>query len=196
MVDQTTGVQQPSSEYHVILGRLDLSLTNGELITVTRIMTHEQYRINTQDFDVALLRLYAPSAQLPMQGLASNQNAALFAPGQPANVMGWGNIAENGVNSTTLRDVTIHIRRNGLCTSNPLQPFDMTNNMLCAGEHLGGKDSCQGDSGGPLVVPANSGSWLQVGIVSWGNGCARPLTYGVYTSVPQIRPWVISKSVF
>ena len=39
--------------------------------------------------------------------------------------------------------------------------------MICAGK--AGKDSCQGDSGGPMVDSEGK----QVGIVSWGYGCAK-----------------------
>src|SRR5690606_5866818 len=49
----------------------------------------------------------------------------------------------------------------------------------------GGIDTCQGDSGGPM--------WrddLQVGIVSWGIGCARPDQPGVYTRLAVYEPWV------
>ena len=41
--------------------------------------------------------------------------------------------------------------------------------MLCAGEK--GLDSCQGDSGGPLFATVG-GTEIQMGIVSWGFGCA------------------------
>ena len=55
---------------------------------------------------------------------------------------------------------------------------------LCAGKlATGGIDSCQGDSGGPMFRKDDAGELVQVGIVSWGEGCARPGKPGVYTEV-------------
>lgn len=48
----------------------------------------------------------------------------------------------------------------------------------------------QGDSGGPLVT--KSGTVMQVGIVSYGNGCARPGVPGVYTNVGAVRSFISS----
>ncbi|XP_047214188.1 transmembrane protease serine 9-like isoform X1 [Girardinichthys multiradiatus] len=67
----------------------------------------------------------------------------------------------------------------------------ITDNMLCAGLLEGGKDSCQGDSGGPMVSK-QGGRWIQAGIVSFGEGCAKPDFPGVYTRVSQYENWINS----
>ncbi|WP_233583382.1 serine protease [Corallococcus sp. CA053C] len=61
--------------------------------------------------------------------------------------------------------------------------------MLGAGYAQGGKDSCQGDSGGPLVAKALPGYTLY-GITSFGIGCARAGSPGVYTRVSNYRSWI------
>lgn len=68
--------------------------------------------------------------------------------------------------------------------------------VLCAGFTEGGKDSCQGDSGGPLMVPEFTNGkfpYFQIGINSYGYGCARPNIPGVYTNVRNYIQWIDSK---
>jgi secreted trypsin-like serine protease len=62
--------------------------------------------------------------------------------------------------------------------------------QICAGLEQGTKDSCQGDSGGPLVVVGDDDCPRQVGIVSWGHGCAEKQSYGVYTRISHYADWI------
>jgi hypothetical protein len=64
--------------------------------------------------------------------------------------------------------------------------------MFCAGLDQGGKDSCQGDSGGPIVRIVN-GVHTQVGVVSWGDGCALAGKPGVYARTSVQIKWIQSE---
>lgn len=68
------------------------------------------------------------------------------------------------------------------------------NRIICAGDVRGGRDSCQGDSGGPLMLPRNVNNSLfqfyQIGIISYGFGCAEPGYVGVYTRVTTFMDWI------
>jgi secreted trypsin-like serine protease len=73
----------------------------------------------------------------------------------------------------------------------------VSENMICAGDPNpppGAEfvhDTCQGDSGGPLVAKIGDKP-IQVGIVSWGEGCGIPKLHGVYTRLGKFIDWVKS----
>lgn len=53
----------------------------------------------------------------------------------------------------------------------------------------------QGDSGGPLTYQnIRNGERELIGIVSFGNGCAKAHFAGVYSRVPAVRQWIKNKS--
>ncbi|MGC1587095.1 MAG: trypsin-like serine protease, partial [Rhodomicrobium sp.] len=62
--------------------------------------------------------------------------------------------------------------------------------QICAGLEQGGKDSCHGDSGGPLMAYDAGACPRQIGVVSWGRGCAEKDAYGVYTRVSHYADWI------
>ncbi len=83
-----------------------------------------------------------------------------------------------------LQKATVPIVSDAKCAAAYGTSFDAAT-MVCAGYDQGGTDTCQGDSGGPLVVAGKL-----AGITSWGEGCARPGKYGVYTRVSAVSSFI------
>jgi len=103
-------------------------------------------------------------------------------------VMGWGQISEGGLRQQTkLRYATVPIVPDRICATEYARAGMelVPDEQICAGGR--GADTCQGDSGGPMVRENGRGEWLQVGIVSWGLGCARAGYPGVYSQVSTFR---------
>jgi len=151
----------------------------------SRIILHPNYSDNTANNDIALLKLDRPmtlNANVQVIGLADLPSA-----GSPLTVIGWGTTREGGSGSDVLREVEVPYQSDANCRE--AYGSDITASMFCAGLDEGGKDSCQGDSGGP-IFRAISGQWKQVGIVSWGDGCARAYYYGVYTKAALYTAWI------
>jgi secreted trypsin-like serine protease len=120
------------------------------------------------------------------------QHTTLGAVGKRVVVIGWGATQEGGSTTPRLMKVDVSVQGQELCQANYQEAeagTQLTRNMFCAGEPEGGKDSCQGDSGGFIGAPDQSGH-VQLGIVSWGFGCARPKLFGVYTRVANYKEWI------
>jgi len=175
-----------------VLYGTNLLSQGGEKVRVERIIVHNDWDSNNYDFDVALLKVSSPmtSASIPLVDQESAENLAPV--GVLAFVSGWGLTSENGYVSNVLQHVGVQVTSSGTCNSPTSYPDQITDRMMCAGFATGGQDSCQGDSGGPLVVFNRAGGFALVGIVSWGEGCARPSKYGVYTRVSSVSAWVDS----
>ena len=187
------------SDIDVVLGINNLSDgptagNQGVRRDVAQIIMHPNYgSTNTEDSDIALLRLAEPvelSCTINTIEYATSSEAALYAAGQTATITGWGTVEWNtNKYPDELREVSVPIVSNSTCQQS--YGSNVTGNMLCAGLASGGKDSCQGDSGGPLVV-ADGDGFIQAGVVSWGYQCAEPNAYGVYTRVSNYTQWIDS----
>lgn len=156
---------------------------------VEKIIKHSAYSTANYNNDIALLKLKEPiTFRGSMRPACLPKQEKTFA-GKKGIVTGWGAVKEGGSVSHTLQEVIVPILSNAECRATKYPSRRITDNMLCAGFKEGGKDSCQGDSGGPLHVEEN-GVHQIVGVVSWGEGCARPGFPGVYTRVNRFLTWI------
>lgn len=176
----------------VMMGSHDLE-GPGVVLDVAEIVVHERWA--GAGYDVALLRLEREAPFAPIR-IAGKRQRGLWRPGDPARVIGWGtSVFLVGPPAESLREIDVPVVADADCalTNGPFG-FD-PRTEVCAGEDTGGEDSCQGDSGGPLLVKNRRGRWLQVGTVSWGQGCGLPLFYGVYGRVAGsvLRAWINSE---
>ena len=115
----------------------------------------------------------------------------IISAGTDLVVSGWGTLSYGGQAPEKLMEVTVPFVTNEVCNSSEAYGGQVQDTEMCAGFKEGGKDSCQGDSGGPLVFQRN-GEFVQVGVVSWGDGCAAENKYGVYGDVAKLRTWIDS----
>ncbi|WP_394821254.1 S1 family peptidase [Pendulispora albinea] len=100
-------------------------------------------------------------------------------------VVGWGAAREGGAQQRYLLKAEVPFITDAQCKSAGGSYSSLIANAeICAGIwDRGGIDTCQGDSGGPMVRRDENNQWVQVGIVSWGEGCARARKPGVYAQV-------------
>ncbi|MCB2401811.1 trypsin-like serine protease (plasmid) [Rhizobium ruizarguesonis] len=171
-------------------------------LAVEDVIIHEDFDRKVFANDIALIKLSDPAKSKPAI-LASASDDEVEAAGHPAVVTGWGYTkADHGWDDkylpTELQEVELPIVPREDCraayrdSSMRMNPIDERN--VCAGYAEGGKDACQGDSGGPLVAQRPDKRWIQLGIVSWGAGCAEAEHYGVYTRVAAFRDWIAAKT--
>ncbi|MBY5720044.1 trypsin-like serine protease [Rhizobium leguminosarum] len=171
-------------------------------LAVEEVIIHEDFDRKVFANDIALIKLSEPAKSKPAI-LASASDDEVEAAGHPAVVTGWGYTkADHGWDDkylpTELQEVELPIVPREDCraayrdSSMRMNPIDERN--VCAGYAEGGKDACQGDSGGPLVAQRPDKRWIQLGIVSWGAGCAEAEHYGVYTRVAAFRDWIAAKT--
>lgn len=182
---------QPS-DLAVVVGTQKLEATTPRL-AVQAIVIHKYYNSVPHDYDVALVLLkqavpFAPTAQpippLPLGDEPGLDKATMM-------VTGWGATQQGGPTVRTLREVAVPLVPRKTCTDKLFYGDKVTDRMICAGDaQNGGIDSCQGDSGGPLATARRGPNARLVGIVSWGEGCAKPGKPGIYARVPVLNDWI------
>jgi len=180
---------ESASNTSVRVGSDNSYAQGGDSYDAAEIIVHENYSWNGNNWDIALIRLEDPisfnNSTQPVVLICDQQvELGVQDPGEMSWITGWGE-TEGTTNSTQLQVVGVPI------TTESNYWGGVEDDEIMAGYPDGGYDSCQGDSGGPMVVLAADGeTFLQVGIVSWGSGCAEVGYPGVYSRVSYFIDWI------
>lgn len=162
-------------------------LTNAEVLTPKTIIAHPLYNSRTMVYDFALIETNENSRFEPIA--LNPTEIAIGSDTIMSTVAGWGTLREGSYSlPAKLQKVDVPLVSKDTC--NVPYKGQIQDSMICAGYETGGKDSCQGDSGGPLIAEdANRDRYL-IGVVSWGQGCARAKFFGVYAKVSSVFDWI------
>jgi secreted trypsin-like serine protease len=166
------------------LGAVDLQSPSRLQVRSNYVFRAPGYNGNGKDW--ALIRLAGPVTSLGTLPIATNgtYDSGTFT------IVGWGSTTEGGGQQRFLLKATVPFVNDASCQSS--YPSLVPSDEICAGFAAGGVDTCQGDSGGPMFRRDASNAWIEVGIVSWGNGCARPNFPGVYSQVSTFASAIAS----
>lgn len=103
----------------------------------------------------------------------------------------------NTQTNDTLLQAEVRVTSTDQCNRNysrlEISWLNIDEHFLCARDPQGKRDACQGDSGGPLMWnhQAAQEKWYQLGLVSFGHGCANTHFPGVYTRISYYMPWIL-----
>jgi secreted trypsin-like serine protease len=172
----------PTTSIKVIAGAVDLKSHQAIVAHSVTVVRAPGFRDETRGDDWALIRLDRPLDLPTLPLVAGNVENGEFV------VMGWGQTREGSMKQERkLHYATVPSVPDATCAAEYKKAGVklVAAESICAGKH--GIDTCQGDSGGPMVGRDATGKWVQVGIVSWGLGCARDGYPGVYSQISTFR---------
>nr|CAD7423387.1 unnamed protein product [Timema monikensis] len=186
---------------------LKVRLGEHDVTTNQEALRHEEYDVasvvpypgfnnGTLAHDIALVRLRHPAKRRANIDVVCVPNQGSLFPETTNDtscvITGWGRRNEGSSHSVVLKEIPLPLWHNSECQVALRQQFGqdyaLPDTSLCAGAE--GRDACDGDGGGPLVCE-KGGQWYQVGVVSFGIGCGRRNTPGVYTRVAMYQQWIM-----
>lgn len=172
----------------LVVGVTRLDTNQGQarrIAAFSDIRIHPNYNPRSDSrFDAAVINLASPVSNIQPMVLTKPANNGLERPGTTAVIAGWGNTKAQPISGggsfnaprqmqVAYPPIVSDYRAERAYTSSYFGSL-----MIAAGKQ--GVDTCQGDSGGPLWVTTDAGR-RQVGITSFGAGCAQKDFPGVYT---------------
>ncbi len=180
-------------------GSISLSSSNRVKLKVLKSYIHPKYSSSKSSNDFALLELaeeidFEATKLSKIEMADSNlESSGGLEEGTMSTVYGWGLTRENGSQPTIMREVDVPLVSRKTANARDSYNGAINISMIAAGYAEGGKDACQGDSGGPLVIKDEvSKKQTLIGVVSFGDGCARAKKYGIYSNVSYAQEWIQS----
>ncbi|XP_046639209.1 chymotrypsin-2-like isoform X1 [Daphnia pulicaria] len=176
----------------IVMGAVDINDSKKVIRHVKSVIRHRQFDNRKLRNDIALLTLDSPvEFTNVVSPVCLHDDVTKDYVGKDVVTAGWGRTYYKGPKSPVLQKVTLKLKSLDDCRRNlgVQSPGGVPDHYICA--WAPNRDSCAGDSGGPLML-ADDG--CQIGIVSWGIGCATN-TYGVYTRISSFRDWIEKNKV-
>ncbi len=177
--------------YRVRLGAVYLDDDEGITYRIDRMVRHADWNKPRHLYDIALVHFVADEETID-DGAREISEIPLYdgeplTAGVPVYASGWGQL-EAGKDKGFAAELTSVDLKTVDCGAYRQYRGKTEDYMLCAAEP--GNDTCTGDSGGPLVMGEDRP--ILVGIVSWGIGCYREHSAGVYVRIDRtnFRDWI------
>ncbi|KAL3211672.1 hypothetical protein MRX96_008378 [Rhipicephalus microplus] len=184
----------------VIYGSNDIH--KGTTLRAMKMIRHPEFDAAKFLHDIAILLV-------DNEFVYGNNAKPICVPSAPVNIFnsdvvvaGWGfpfsrdkKASENSGNVYNgqavdyLRYTVVKVVPNARCADKFQHTGYRQDLMYCA--YRLNTDACQGDSGGPMMTRIEDGRYLQVGIVSYGIGCALDDMPGVYARLEALVPWLM-----
>lgn len=175
------------ADFKILAGSVSRSnyAATGQLRLVSKFKPHPNYSSADNGFDIAVVKVTQPFVYNSYVKAISMNSGSTY-PAGTFTATGWGLTVAS--KDSSLPDILQYVVLNQVSYSVCAAQYGgLPSGVLCAAAP--GKDACQGDSGGPLALTIG-GKVVQVGITSFGQGCADPRYSGVYTNVGNYYNWV------
>ncbi|KAJ9079025.1 hypothetical protein DSO57_1000660 [Entomophthora muscae] len=180
--------------FDVLVHRHDFQKTDeeehGSRYKIKEFITHPDYSLLGVKNDIAIVRLDR-KGHIRTRVILDDAGISEME-GMELTLLGWG-LNEHGEYPDILQETKLPILDIEYCKAQyATLGYRISEAMVfCAGFAKAQSDSCNADSGGPIFL-VSSNHVVLVGVVSWGEGCAKDGFPGFYTRVSSYIPWILA----
>ena len=183
-------------DLELYIGSNHITGVGGRKLQAKRILMHPKF--SWPKNDIALIELTEEVTDVTPVALNSKTLTITTTEPLEGLVAGWGLIDHDGtLDGKELQKLSVPLITLKECAADAYpkkRGWVFGAETLCASSTNDTKSACPGDSGGPLVQLTN-GTYLQIGVVSWGNACRgdRGLRSNVegYADVANAHKWIL-----